>query len=156
MAKRKRGPALLPATGWQMAENAFDWYRNSLHWYEMMTASAATIGMRLTGIGESLQKNEMPDSAEMLRMVTEKNQAMMKSASAASKWHSSAMKPYPWPQVVMPWQMFDVSSSTAADMMAQNAQWSKMMLQGFSRTMSPFHSASTANAARLSNKKGKK
>lgn len=156
MTKRKKGPASITATNWQVAENAFDWYRNSLHWYEMMTASATTIGLRLSGINQSLQKNEIPDPVEMLKMVTEKNQAMMKSTSAANKWHASAMKPYSWPKITNPWQAFDFSSSAASDMLAQNAQWSKMMLDGFSRTMSPFHSASTANAARLSSKKSKK
>lgn len=156
MTKRKKGPASIASTNWQMAENAFDLYRNSLHWYEMMAASATTIGLRLSGIHQSLQNNEIPDPVEMLKMVTEKNQAMMKSTSAANKWRASALKPYPWPQFTNPWQAFDFGSSAASDMMAQNAQWSKMMLNGFSRTMSPFHSASTANAARLTRKTSKK
>lgn len=155
MAKKKRGPNSFAATNMQMAENALDWYRNSLHWYEMMTASATTIGLRMAGIGRSLQNNEIPDGAEMLRMVTEKNQAMMKSASAATKWQNSAMQPYPWPKMIMPWQALNASAFAASDMMAENAKWSKMMLQGFSRTMKPFHSASTANAARLSGKQAK-
>lgn len=151
MPRSKKNPSSLVASQWQAAENAFAWYRNSLQWYEMVNASAATIALRLGDINSSLQKNEIPDGVELSRMVTEKSQAMIKSATAAGRWHSSASKPWPWP-TTLPWQTADFGMAAAQDLLAQQAQWSKMMLHGFSNTLRPFHTATTANAARLSKK----
>lgn len=152
MPKRRNSLPSQITTNWQIAENAFDWYRNSLHWYEMMAASAATIALRMTDIGQSLQKNEVPDTVEMMRMVTEKNKALMTSATAASKWQALAWEPKSWPKLAMPWEAANLSASAATDLLAQSTKWNKMMLDGFARTMRPYHSTSTANATRLSGK----
>lgn len=149
MSRSKKTPNSVVATQWQLAENTFSWYRNSLQWYEMLSASATTIALRLGDISSSMQKNEIPDGVELSRMVSEKSQAIMKSATAAGRWHSSTSKPWPWP-TVLPWQAMDLGVTAAQNLLTQQAQWSKMMLQGFSSTLRPFHSATTANAARLS------
>lgn len=156
MPKRRKGLTSQITTNWQIAENAFDWYRNSLHWYEMMTASAATIALRLTHIGESIQKNEVPDTVEMVRMVTEKNKALMTSANAASKWQALAWEPKSWPKTVFPWDAANFSVFAAADLLAQSTKWNKMMLDGFAHTLRPYHTTSTANATRLSGKGAKR
>lgn len=137
---------------WQIAENTFNWYKNGLQWMEMLTASTATIGLRLAGINQSVQNNEIPDGAEMLRMVTEKNKALLKSTLAAGEWQA-AYRSKSWPDFQLPWQAFNYNVFDAPNLLAQSIQWHKMMLNGFAKTMRPYHSASTANAARLSRKK---
>lgn len=139
---------------WQFAENSTDWYRNSLDWYEMLTASATTIALRMTGIGYNIQNNEAPDSKEMMRMVSEKQKAVLTSLQAVSKWQASAASLPKWPAAA-PWMAVDAGATAAGQWLSQHAKWNKMMLDGFSSTLRPFHSASTANALRLTKPKKK-
>ena len=147
----KRRARLTPSSLAQLADNSIGMYRNSLQWYEMMTASAMTIGMRLTSIDDDLKKNRIPDQKELQRMVVEKNDAMMKSTSALADWQGALLKNTKpgWP-AVNPNALFSTGLSFWSTMLAQNIEVASTMLKGYSQVLKPFHSASTANAFRLS------
>lgn len=147
----RRRARLTPSSLGQLADNSVSMYRNSVQWYEMMTASAMTIGLRLTAIDEDLKNNRTPDQKELQRMVTEKNNAMMKSAFAMADWQGALLKNAKpgWP-AVYPKTLFNTGISFWSTMLAQNIQIASTMLKGYSQVLKPFHSASTANAFRLS------
>jgi hypothetical protein len=143
MAKRSI-PSATPA---DYLKQAFDWYEYSWRWWEMMTAASLTIGMRTSGMSYKARKNQLPDFAESWRMVAEKNQALLQSATAAAPWQRA-------------WQQYWLQTATdkapakggdvAAHWMDQQFQFGKLMLQSLTATLQPFHKASTANAFRLS------
>lgn len=147
----KRRARLTPSSLGQLADNSIDMYRNSLQWYEMLTASAMTIGMRLTAIDHDLKSNRIPDQKELQRMVTEKNNAMMKSTFALADWQGALVKntKSDWP-TINPNTLFGSGLSFWSTMLEQNIQLTSTMLKGYSQVLQPFHSASTANAFRLS------
>lgn len=84
-------------------------------------------------------------------MVTEKNKAVMKSTFALADWQGAMLKNAKsgWP-TVNPNALFGTSLSFWSTMLAQNIQMTSTMLKGYSQILKPFHSASTANAFRLS------
>ncbi len=160
MAKRRKISSLSSSWG-QLTDNYFSMYRNSLQWYEMLAASAATIGMRLTSINDDLKRNRLPDQIELQRMITEKNKAMTKSAFALADWQSSLVRTSaPGKSGKLDWPLtnpsalwtsgFNSGFSLWSDMMARNIELSGAMLKGYAQVLKPFHSASTANAFRLS------
>ena len=61
----KRRARLTPSSLGQLADNSIGMYRNTLQWYEMLTASAMTIGMRLTAIDDDLKNNRIPNQKEL-------------------------------------------------------------------------------------------
>lgn len=131
-------------------KHTFNWYQYCWQWWEMMAAASLTIGMRTTDMSLRARKNQVPNFAEGWRMVAEKQQALLKSAAAAAPWQK-AVQHY-WSHGLAS-QAPGAKSNTAADLMNQQFQFGKMMLQSMTATMQPFHKASTANAFRLSGKR---
>lgn len=152
MPRRRSRPSVSPATWNQLANNSFNMYESSLRWWEMMTASAMTIGLRTTSIGESLNKNKLPDAVEFNKMVTEKSDAMAKGGAALADWQSSLMKHYGSSKNnLLP--LTSASPAVMSDLFASNVRLAGLMLNGYAQLLKPFHSASTANAFRLSGTK---
>lgn len=153
----KRRARLTPSSLGQLADNSIGMYRNTLQWYEMLTASAMTIGMRLTAIDDDLKNNRIPNQKELQRMVTEKNNAMMKSTFALADWQGAILKNAKsgWPSI-NPNTLFGSGLSFWSTMLEQNIQLANTMLKGYSQVLKPFHAASTANAFRLSGTRKRK
>jgi|GEM_PF-1308419 len=144
MAKRTlSAPAPTPA---DFMKQSVDWYQYCWQWWEMMAAASLTIGMRTTGIADRMSRNQAPDFAEGWRMVAEKNQAWLRSAAAAAPWVQY------WSQALAA-QASGANANKAPDLISQQFQFGKLMLQSLTATMQPFHKASTANAFRLSGKR---
>jgi hypothetical protein len=125
----------------------FDWYQYCWQWWEMMTAASMTIGLRTTGMSYKMRKNQVPDYAEAWRMVAEKNEALLKSMAAMAPWQNAAGK-Y-WTQALAG-QTSETGRDMTSNLLDQQFQFGKLMLQSLTTTMKPFHKATTGNAFRLS------
>jgi hypothetical protein len=145
----KRTPSIPTLTPIDHMKQTIDWYQYCWQWWEMMTAASLTIGMRTSDISSRQRKNQVPNFAEGWRMVAEKQQALLKSAAAAAPWQT-AMQQF-WTQAATG-QTPKTGGDMANNLMNQQFQFSKLMLQSLTATMQPFHKASTANAFRLSGK----
>lgn len=138
-----------------MVNNSANMFRSSLQWYEMMTASALTIGFRLGGISDSLRQNEQPDMPELLRMVSEKSSAWLQGGDALLRWQESIAKHY-WRQSPAFWLVPTTATTAAAatsQLLDASTRWTALSLKGFSQVIKPYHTKSTANARRLSRKR---
>lgn len=135
-----------------MVNNNANMFRSSLQWYEMVTASAMTIGFRLGAISDSLRQNEQPDMPELLRMVSEKSSAWLQGGNALLRWQESIAKHY-WRQSPAFWLVPTTATAAAAttsQLLGASTRWTALSLKGFSQVIKPYHTKSTANARRLS------
>lgn len=136
-------------TAQNIVRNSSNIFSSSLQWYEMMTASAMTIALRLDGINDNLTQNRQPDMAELLRMVSEKNSAWLQGGTALMRWQESLLKQPPNAWLV---PSSSAGFATLSQLLAYSAHWTALSLKGFSQVMKPYHASSTANARRLSRK----
>lgn len=120
-----------------LLENSLNGYLYTVRWWEMIVASGLTIGLRLSGIGYNLRNNELPDTKEMWRMLEEKNKAATQGWVALSQ---ASLKP--WPQ----WK----GGMATTDLLNYQLRLQRAVLDAAFGFWKPFHSASTANALRLS------
>src|SRR5690606_23376289 len=110
-----------------------------------------------TAIDDDLKNNRIPNQKELQRMVTEKNNAMMKSTFALADWQGAILKNAKsgWPSI-NPNTLFGSGLSFWSTMLEQDIQLANTMLKGYSQVLKPFHAASTANAFRLSGTRKRK
>lgn len=138
-----------------MMQNSVDLTKSSMQYYEMLMASSVTIGLRLSAIGQDYVQKKPQDISELNRMVSEKSSAFLDAGTAVARWQDSAFRSYQkspgqfW--MGSPLNAFD--PSVVSKMLADQTQWTALTLKGFSQTMKPYHTKSTANARRLSGKK---
>lgn len=140
-------------------QNGFNMLRSAGDWWEMMFASAATVGLRLGGIQQNISNNRRPDTAEFTRMVTEKNIAWWQAGLAVLEWQGALFKLYS--QVASrEMGLLAPAALGAAAVGPQYAalpnQLAAISLRGFADIMKPYHAKSTANARRLSRKAAKR
>ena len=152
MSKQRSSAAAqntLTRNAWQITDNAFSLYRNSLNWMEMLSASASTISTRMNNLQNDAANNKPPDLIELSRMVTEKNSAFLVSGQAMLEWQKTIMNA--WCSAPTVWGALG-SAHSAPSAISNQLRWSEIMLSGFAKTLKPYHSTTTANAKRLNKK----
>ena len=133
----------------QALANSLRLFDGTRQWWEMMTASATTIGWRLAGIQQGLADNRQPRAAELTRMVSEKQAAWLQANGALVRWQASVLQ-QAWSGSNI-WRTANLAAgtATAAQWLTLSSRWTALSLNGFSQVMRPYHSRSTANARRL-------
>lgn len=128
---------------------------NTFKWHEMMVASSITISLRMLGIWQRTKDNRMPDTRELQRMVSEKQSAMVTASAAIIRWQQQLLTQAS--QLALPPLISSKSTSLNPNffwsLLGVNMQFSHTMLNGFSKFLTPYHQASTANATRLTRRK---
>jgi hypothetical protein len=133
----------------QALANGLKLFQGTRQWYEMMTASATTIGWRLAGIQQGLADSRKPGTAELTRMISEKQAAWLQANGALVRWQASVLQ-QAWSGSNI-WRAANLAAgtATATQWLTLSTRWTALSLSGFSQVMRPYHSRSTANARRL-------
>lgn len=136
-------------------QNGFAVLRSASDWWEMMFASATTIGFRLGGMQKNLADSRRPDTAEFTRMITEKNIAWWQAGLAVLEWQGAMAKLYGQLAAQEMTHLAPTALGPAGVAPQYAALPNRLMalsLRGFADVMKPYHAKSTANARRLSRK----
>ncbi len=132
----------------QALSNSLRLFDGTRQWFEMMTASATTIGWRFAGFQQDLAGSR-PRTSELTRMISEKQAAWLQANGALVRWQASLLRQaWSGPNI---WRAASLAAgrATASQWLTLSSRWTALSLNGFSQVMRPYHSRSTANARRL-------